>query len=161
MGEWLVSTFPQRPGQIIGVATPSASVKEKTKVLKWNDKDRKWEPREQKLESEFDTGTLLLSVNEPRFKEEIQGRQRTFNVPRESIGLNQFGDLVRHEETADVDDASRKSVVEHYNDLMSRINSQTEGSSAGGDRLTPGGAGGDPTNPGKKKGRGGKGNDDG
>jgi hypothetical protein len=156
MGEWLVTTFAQRPGQIVGLAAP-AGQKEKTKILKWNDKDRIWEAREQKLESEFDTGTLLLSVSEPRYKEEIQGRQRTLVLPRESIGLNQYGDLVRHEESVDVDDETRKGVVDHYKELMSKIENQTEGEKPGA------GGGGDPTSGrGGKRGamKGGKGSDE-
>jgi len=112
LGEWLVSTFPQRVGQFVGLADRSKPMK----TLKWNDVVHEFEVKDLKMET-FDTSNLLVGLSFGSEEYEIFGGTRNVAIPKEAVALNPFGDLVRHEEQIDKEDDIRKSVNENFSDM--------------------------------------------
>src|SRR5436305_1729101 len=97
------------------------------KVLNWNDVSHAYEVRDQKTESLFDSGNLLvgLSAGNETYDLGALGSERGVATPREAVALNPFGDLVRHEEQVDKNDDVRKSVNENYADIAKAISDAT------------------------------------
>jgi len=120
MGQWLVTTFPQRIGQFVGLTDRAKPIK----VAYWNDVVHEWEPRELKMEN-FDSGNLLVGLSSGNETYDVYGQERGIPVPREAVALNPFGDLVRHEEQSDKADDIRKSVNENYAEIAKALSEAT------------------------------------
>ena len=120
LGEWLVSTFPQRIGQFVGLADRSKPMK----TLKWNDLVHDYEVKDLRMET-FDTSNLLVGLSFGHEEFELFGSTRTVAIPKEAVALNSFGDLVRHEELIDKQDETRKSVNENFADMEKAIGEVT------------------------------------
>lgn len=121
MGEWLVSTFPQRVGQFVGLTEKPKPLK----VLKWNDMIHEYEVKELKMDAEFDTSNLLVGLSYGNDEYDLFGSTRTVPAPKEAVALNPFGDLVRHEEDFDEKDDVRKSVKENFEGMVKTIAAAT------------------------------------
>jgi len=121
MGEWLVGKMAQRVGQLVGLTEKTPPIK----ALKWNDVVHEYEVKDLKMESEVDTGNLLVGLAYGSEEYELFGNRRNVAIPREAVALNPYGDLVRHEEQADKQDDVRKSVNENFDDIRKAVDVAT------------------------------------
>lgn len=100
IGEWLVNSFLQGPGEIIGgIPAPP------NQVQVWNSKTGQFEKKLRDFSRDFDTNQIILDVGGGSMQEEVNmpGNKLTksFRMPREVFSVNAFGDLIRRNEDED------------------------------------------------------------
>lgn len=108
VGKWLVNTFKQRPGDLIGVSpTPRVNT-----LQVWDENAKKMVVKEQDLRREFDANSIILDIWGGR--ERIGATSRTYPVPVEVVAVDALGDLVRKDSATDGENYERVEIAKHF-----------------------------------------------
>ena len=121
MGEWVTTDITQRVGDLIG-RSGGRGIKP-TFVAFWDKNQGTWGMDDEVLRDEFDTGSVLLSVDGGSRREQFgAGRiATTIQVPRQIVAVDAYGDLVRRDAPTDRDDVVRESIVVAYDELINEL----------------------------------------
>ncbi|MGL4461994.1 MAG: hypothetical protein ACRC1K_07560, partial [Planctomycetia bacterium] len=117
-GEWINTVFVHEPGDIIG--TPPS--KKTVSIVGFDEEKKLWELKEVDVKKEFDTSTLLLDIEGGTERRVLPSKEtQNFNVPKELVSINAFGDLIRRDAEADLNDEKRAAIATAYKDLIEQF----------------------------------------
>ncbi len=147
MGEWITVEHLHRLGDIIGVS--NQLTKQNVDVLEFDDQTFQRAKKTVPVENRFDARSILIDVQGGKLgigKGE-NAMNATFNLPKEIVCVNEFGDLIRRDCDADAQNPERLEIGKSYKQSLKQLNSTgTTGSQPGGGIMggggNPGGRGG-------------------
>lgn len=120
MGEWLVAPFLHRLGDYIG----ASGVKKIVKKIRFDESTLKWKLTTESSEQDFNAHAILVDLRGGNIQRRTgESASINFRLPREVIAVNQFGDLVRHDQDTDVSDVVRKAVAANYAEIVTEMES--------------------------------------